>query len=74
MKVAIYVRVSTADQNLMNSSQRPPAPPEPKGLILPEPVFLQFPERLKDPGPEIPPERCWCVDLQLRIGLLGSQA
>src|ERR1700676_43389 len=42
---------------LMNSSQRPPAPPEPKGLTLPEPVFPQFPDRLKDPGPEIPPEK-----------------
>jgi hypothetical protein len=42
---------------LMNSNQRPPAPAEPKGLTLPEPVFPQFPDRLQDPGPEIPPEK-----------------
>ncbi len=42
---------------LMNSSHRPPAPPEPKGLTLPDPVFPQFPDRLKDPGPEILPEK-----------------
>ena len=42
---------------LMNSSSRPPTPPEPRNLTLPEPVFPQHPELLKDPGPEFPPER-----------------
>ena len=42
---------------LMNSNQRLPAPAEAKGLTLPEPVFPQFPDRLKDPGPETPPEK-----------------
>ncbi len=42
---------------LMNSSQRPPEPAEPKGLTLPEPVFPQYPDRLTDPGPETPPEK-----------------
>ncbi len=42
---------------LMNSNPRPPAPAEPKGLTLPEPVFPQYPKLLKDPGPETPPER-----------------
>ncbi len=38
----------------MNSNPRPPEPPEPKGLVLPEPIFPQFPEKLNDPGPEAP--------------------
>ncbi|HYH00238.1 MAG TPA: radical SAM protein [Terriglobales bacterium] len=42
---------------LMNSAPNKPQPPEPKGLTLPEPVFPQYPEKLDDPGPEIPPER-----------------
>jgi MoaA/NifB/PqqE/SkfB family radical SAM enzyme len=45
---------------LTNSSSPPPAPPEPKNLTLPEPVFPQYPELLKDPGPEFPPvKRRW---------------
>jgi len=42
---------------LMNSNSRPPAPAEAKGLTLPEPVFPQYPELLKDPGLETPPEK-----------------
>jgi MoaA/NifB/PqqE/SkfB family radical SAM enzyme len=42
---------------LMNSGQDRPTPPEPKGLTLPEAVFPQYPEKLNDPGPEVPPER-----------------
>ena len=58
MATAAKFRIDVAIHDLlMNSSQRPPAPPEPKGLTLPEPVFPQFPDRLKDPGPEIPPEQ-----------------
>ena len=33
------------------------APPSPLGLTLPAPVFPRRPERLTDPGPDIPPER-----------------
>jgi hypothetical protein len=45
-----------------NASQRPPAPAEPKGLALSEPVFPQFPDRLNDAGPEVPPEkRKWAI-------------
>ncbi|HEX2710928.1 MAG TPA: radical SAM protein [Candidatus Acidoferrales bacterium] len=45
---------------LMNSNARPPAAAEAKGFTLPEPVFPQYPERLKDPGPATPPEtRQW---------------
>jgi hypothetical protein len=61
MATAAKFRIDVAIHDLlMNSSLRPPAPPEPKGLTLPEPVFPQFPDRLKDPGPEIPPaHRKW---------------
>ncbi len=41
---------------LQNCNPQPPAPPQPRGLTLPEPVFPQYPEKLKDPGPEKPPE------------------
>ena len=42
---------------LMNSSAGSPSPAEGKGYALPEPVFPQYPELLKDPGPETPPEK-----------------
>jgi hypothetical protein len=58
MATAANFRIDVAIHDLlMNSSQRPPAPPEPKGLTDSEPVFPQFPDRLQDPGPEIPPEK-----------------
>jgi MoaA/NifB/PqqE/SkfB family radical SAM enzyme len=44
-------------QLLTGSPDKFPSPPEPKGLSLPEPVFPQYPEKLKDPGLEIPPEK-----------------
>jgi MoaA/NifB/PqqE/SkfB family radical SAM enzyme len=46
-----------AHELLMNQSTAGPTPPAAKGLTLPEPPFPRFPERLEDPGPEIPPER-----------------
>jgi len=53
---------------LMSSNQRPPEPAQLKGLTLPELVFPQFPQRLNDPGPEIPPERRrWAAKDILRI-------
>ncbi len=42
---------------LMNSASSGPRPAEIKGETLPEPVFPQYPELLKDPGPEVPPEK-----------------
>src|SRR5271157_2654995 len=42
---------------LMNSASSGPQPPTAKGLTLPEPVFPQYPEKLGDPGPEVPPEK-----------------
>jgi len=45
---------------LMNSNPQGPAPALVKGQELPEPVFPQFPEKLRDPGPEVAPEaRDW---------------
>jgi len=44
----------------MNSPTGVPAPPKPKGMTLPEPVFPQHPELVSDPGPEtIPDHRDW---------------
>src|SRR5262249_25124601 len=42
---------------LMHSAAKPPTPPESKGLTLPEPVFPQHPELLRDPGIEEPPDK-----------------
>jgi MoaA/NifB/PqqE/SkfB family radical SAM enzyme len=45
---------------LMKSNPRSPEPPPAKGMVLPEPVFPLFPEKLKDPGPETPlKQRNW---------------
>jgi MoaA/NifB/PqqE/SkfB family radical SAM enzyme len=45
---------------LMNSASAGPQPAKILGATLPEPVFPQYPELLKDPGPETPPkERNW---------------
>jgi hypothetical protein len=58
MTAARKFRIDVAINDLLTSaSQRSPAPTEFKGLSLPDPVFPQFPERLKDPGPEVPPEK-----------------
>jgi MoaA/NifB/PqqE/SkfB family radical SAM enzyme len=52
---------------LLHSAAHPPAPPEPKGATLPEPVFPQHPELLSDPGPDVPPEkRQWTRDQIMR--------
>jgi MoaA/NifB/PqqE/SkfB family radical SAM enzyme len=53
---AFRIDVSINDL-LVRSAAHPPAPPEPKGATLPEPVFPQFPELLSIPGPATPPER-----------------
>src|SRR6266404_3111888 len=58
MATAAKFRIDVAIHSLLvNSTQRPPAPAEARGLTLPEPIFPQFPERLNDPGPETPPQR-----------------
>jgi len=58
MATAAKFRIDVAIHDLlMNSTHLPPAPAESMGLTLPEPVFPRFPDRLKDPGPETPPEK-----------------
>jgi MoaA/NifB/PqqE/SkfB family radical SAM enzyme len=61
-------RIDVAINNLLtHSAPKPPVPPAPKGLTLPEPVFPQYPELLSDPGPETPPEaRHWNREQILR--------
>ena len=55
-------------QLLSNSSAKAPTPPEPKGMSLPDPVFPQHPELLKQPGLDRPPEgaRKWSPKLIYR--------
>src|ERR1700704_3308367 len=58
MATAAKFRIDVAIHDLlMNSTKTPPMPAEAMGLTLPEPVFPRFPDRLKDPGPETPPEK-----------------
>src|SRR5215467_11045431 len=58
MTAAPKFRIDVAINDLLVSGdRRRPVPAEPKGLSLPDPVFPQFPERLSDPGLEVPPER-----------------
>ena len=47
---------------LMQSSSQGLQSPIDTGLVLPEPVYPRFPEKLSDPGPEVPPlERKWTL-------------
>lgn len=58
MATAAKFRIDVAIHDLlMNSTQAPPSPAEATGMTLPEPLFPQFPDRLRDPGPENPPEK-----------------
>ena len=54
-------RIDVAIHDLLTASpQQPPQPAAKKGMILPEPVFPQYPEKLNDPGPPTPPDtRQW---------------
>jgi hypothetical protein len=58
MTTAAKFRIDVAIHDLLiNSAQRPPAPAKAKGLALPQPIFPQFPERLNDSGPAMPPAK-----------------
>ena len=48
---------------LKGSDSHRPSPAPSRGMTLPTPVFPQYPEKLRDPGPAIPPEgnRKWRV-------------
>jgi hypothetical protein len=50
-------RIDVAMHDLLMHTSKAPVPPMSKGLALPEPPFPQYPERLKDPGPERAPEK-----------------
>jgi len=51
-------RIDVAVNDLLTkASPHPPLAPKSNGLGLPIPVFPQFPEKMADPGPAIPPER-----------------
>jgi sulfatase maturation enzyme AslB (radical SAM superfamily) len=58
MATAAKFRIDVAIHDLlMNSTERPPAPAEARGLTLPQPIFPQHPQRFNDPGPDTPPEK-----------------
>src|SRR5262249_10929567 len=48
-------RIDVAIHDLLMQNPKPPQPPTPQGLTLPEPVFPQRPELLNDPGTDIAP-------------------
>ncbi len=50
-------RIDVAINDLLVHSRSAATPPQPKGAILPEPVFPQHPDLLADPGPEVPPDK-----------------
>lgn len=53
-------RVDLSAHDVLVDSNSGPATPPAEGLKLPEPVFPQHPELLKDPGPACPPaKRYW---------------
>jgi MoaA/NifB/PqqE/SkfB family radical SAM enzyme len=58
MSAPAKFRIDVAIHDLLKQSTGVlPLPAEPKGTTLPEPVFPRFPERLKDPGPEVALEK-----------------
>ncbi|MBV8052438.1 MAG: hypothetical protein JOZ80_14710, partial [Acidobacteriaceae bacterium] len=62
MATAPKFRIDVDIHNLLMNTPGPVPVPKPKGLTLPEPVFPQHPEKLNDPGPEVPPaKRDWTM-------------
>jgi MoaA/NifB/PqqE/SkfB family radical SAM enzyme len=57
MATAPKFRIDVTVNDLLVHNPEPPKPAAVKGATLPEPVFPQYPEKLKDPGPETPPEK-----------------
>ena len=68
MATAPKFRIDVDIHNLlMKSAPGPVLVPAPKGMTLPEPVFPQYPEKLANPGPEVPPQkREWTWPLAYR--------
>lgn len=63
MATAPKFRIDVDIHNLLvHSSPSPVLVPPPKGMTLPEPVFPQYPEKLRDPGPAtVPQKRDWTL-------------
>jgi len=50
-------RIDVNIHSLLMNSAEAPKPPVHQVLILPEPVYPKFPEKLSDSGPETAPEK-----------------
>jgi len=63
MATAQKFRIDVDIHNLlMHSAPSPVKVPAPKGENLPTPVFPQYPAKLADPGPDVPPgKRDWTL-------------
>jgi sulfatase maturation enzyme AslB (radical SAM superfamily) len=63
MATAPKFRIDVDIHNLlMHSAPSPVKVPAPKGETLPTPVFPQYPAKLADPGPNVPPgKRDWTL-------------
>jgi hypothetical protein len=58
MATPAQFRIDHSIHDLLMSSNRSHAlPPSAQGLTLPAPVFPQYPELLKESGPDTPPEK-----------------
>ena len=57
MASAAKFRIDVAMHDLLMHRSKAPVPASPQGSTLPEPLFPQYPELLKDPGPDQPPEK-----------------
>jgi len=68
MSTAAKFRIDVAINDLLrNSNGAGPRPVEPKALSLPDPVFPQYPDLLKDPGPATPyVKRPWTLEQKMR--------
>ncbi len=68
METATKARIDLATNDLLMSPNRKPFEiSTDKGCTLPNPVFPQFPDKLADPGPAIPPaKREWTAGQMMR--------
>jgi sulfatase maturation enzyme AslB (radical SAM superfamily) len=57
MATSTNCRIDISTNELLTKTGSGPRLPETTGATLPEPVFPQFPQKLKDPGPSWRPER-----------------
>lgn len=63
MATATNHRIDVTTNDLLTKSGAGPCPAKSLSAQLPEPVFPQFPAKLNDPGPVVPPEhRKWTTE------------